>query len=46
MTAPEVETQHDRFNGGCLCGNVRIVAAGRPYRYERDRDATGRSEAI
>ncbi|TIS31762.1 MAG: GFA family protein, partial [Mesorhizobium sp.] len=22
----------DRFTGGCLCRNVRLVASGRPYR--------------
>ena len=26
------EAELERFAGGCLCGSVRVVASGRPYR--------------
>ena len=32
MTPPRAEADDGQVTGGCLCGDVRVVAAGRPYR--------------
>ncbi|MGN6527056.1 MAG: GFA family protein [Burkholderiaceae bacterium] len=32
MTPPRAEAGDGQVTGGCLCGDVRVVAAGRPYR--------------